>query len=139
MKDFLGFELPAPLLHALQRIKITEPTPIQQAAIPPALAGSDLLASAQTGTGKTIAYALPLLAKLLSSPQSSSLILAPTRELALQVAKTLGEILGAEIPLKIAVLIGGAPMGRQFSDLKRRPQLIIGTPGRIMDHLSRAA
>lgn len=137
MTDFKQLGVPSELVTALERMKITIPTPIQEAAIPPALQGLDILASAQTGTGKTVAYSIPLIMKLTSNPGSTALILAPTRELALQVQTTLIEILGRGSNFRTALLIGGAPMAKQRSDLKRRPQLVIGTPGRIYDHLER--
>jgi superfamily II DNA/RNA helicase len=137
MTDFKQLGLSQELVTALERMKITAPTPIQEAAIPPALQGLDLLASAQTGTGKTIAYLLPLLIKLSKKAGSTALILAPTRELAFQVQTTLIEILGKNSHFKAALLIGGAPMAKQIKDLRRHPQLVIGTPGRIYDHLER--
>ena len=137
MTDFKQLGVPSELVTALERMKITVPTPIQEAAIPPALEGLDILASAQTGTGKTVAYSIPLIMKLGNNPGSTALILAPTRELALQVQTTLIEILGRASNFRTALLIGGAPMFKQIKDLKRRPQLVIGTPGRIYDHLER--
>lgn len=137
MKDFKQLGLPPELITALERLKITTPTPIQVAAIPPALQGQDLLASAQTGTGKTVAYSIPLIIKLTQDPSSTALILAPTRELAFQVQTTLIQILGRNSSFRTVLLIGGAPISKQIKDLKRRPQLIIGTPGRIYDHLEK--
>lgn len=137
MQDFKQLGLSLELVGALERMKITAPTPIQEAAIPPALQGLDILASAQTGTGKTIAYLIPLIINLSKNPASTALILAPTRELAFQVQTALVELLGKASHFKAALLIGGAPMAKQIKDLKRRPQLVIGTPGRIYDHLER--
>jgi ATP-dependent RNA helicase DeaD len=137
MTNFQQLGLPSELVTALERMQITLPTPIQIAAIPPALAGLDILASAQTGTGKTVAYAIPLIIQLLKAPGSRALILAPTRELALQVETTLIQILGKASRFKTALLIGGAPMGKQMHQLKGQPQVVIGTPGRIYDHLQR--
>jgi superfamily II DNA/RNA helicase len=137
MTDFKQLGLPPELVTALERLKITTPTPIQLAAIPPALQGQDLLASAQTGTGKTVAYSIPLIMKLTQNPASTALILAPTRELAFQVQTTLIQILGKNSLFKTTLLIGGAPIGKQIKDLKHRPRLIIGTPGRIYDHLEK--
>ncbi len=137
MKNFSLLGLPDELVAALERMQITTPTPIQSATIPLALGGADLLASAQTGSGKTVAYSIPLIIKLTSSPQGTALILAPTRELAMQVYHTIQQILGKSNPFKIALLIGGAPMFKQISELRRGPKLIVGTPGRILDHLTR--
>jgi len=121
------------LVEALKKLQITTPTPVQEATISLALAGEDILASAQTGSGKTLAYSLPLIMKLLQNPQSTGLILAPTRELALQVEQMIRKVSS----FKTVLLIGGMPMGKQLSDLRRRPQIIVGTPGRINDHLER--
>ncbi|HRE32129.1 MAG TPA: DEAD/DEAH box helicase, partial [Candidatus Berkiella sp.] len=88
MQNFNAFGLPAVLLNSLEQMGITEPTPIQTQAIPTILAGNDLLASAQTGTGKTIAYLLPIISKLDENPDESVLVLTPTRELATQVKDT---------------------------------------------------
>ena len=137
MTDFKQLGLSSELVTALERMQIISPTPVQMAAIPPALAGTDILASAQTGTGKTVAYAIPLIIQLLKTPGTRALILAPTRELALQVETTLIQILGKGSRFKTVLLIGGAPMGKQIHQLKGQPQLVIGTPGRIFDHLQR--
>jgi superfamily II DNA/RNA helicase len=139
MTNFECFGLSADLIDALGRMKVVAPTPVQKETIPIALTGSDVLVSAQTGTGKTIAYLIPLIMKLSSSPQETALILAPTRELAMQIQQALNQIFGKSSVLKTVLLIGGAPIFRQLSDLKRRPQLIIGTPGRVTDHLVRGS
>lgn len=137
MTNFANFGLPEALVEALNRMKVVTPTPVQREAIPIALGGSDVLASAQTGTGKTVAYLIPLIMKLMKNPQETALVLAPTRELAMQVEQMLLQILGRDAAFRTALLIGGAPIFRQFADLKRKPQLIVGTPGRITDHLVR--
>ncbi|MES2344612.1 MAG: DEAD/DEAH box helicase [Chlamydiota bacterium] len=139
MTNFESFGLSADLINALERMKVVTPTPVQRETIPIALTGSDVLVSAQTGTGKTIAYLIPLIMKLSSAPQETALILAPTRELAMQIQQALNQIFGKSSVLKTVLLIGGAPIFRQLSDLKRRPQLIIGTPGRVTDHLMRGS
>lgn len=118
-------------------MQITAPTPIQQETIPLAIEGFDILASAQTGSGKTIAYLLPAILKLAKDPQSTALILAPTRELAAQVHQALMKLQGNAASLKAALLIGGASMFNQLRDLRKKPRIIIGTPGRITDHLMR--
>lgn len=135
--SFKNFDLPDTLFQQLERIAITTPTPIQLKAIPVALQGHDILASAQTGTGKTIAYLLPLIAKLQDNASASALILAPTRELADQIKAALQQLLSRSAKNDIALLIGGAPIYKQFTMLRRNPRYIIGTPGRINDHLSR--
>jgi ATP-dependent RNA helicase DeaD len=135
MTNFTQWELPGALLESLERMGITVPTSIQQETIPLALKGLDILASAQTGTGKTVAYLIPLIQKLTKNPHEPALILTPTRELAMQVHQTLLQMAGAKF--KAALLIGGASMSRQFADLKKKPLVIVGTPGRINDHLER--
>ncbi len=138
MSNFAQFGLPSSLIEALERMLITTPTPIQEQTIPVALNGLDVLASAHTGTGKTVAYLIPLILKL-SGTKNTALILAPTRELAMQVNVTLNQMLAGPAPFRTALLIGGAPMFKQYADLKRKPQVIVGTPGRINDHLQRGS
>jgi ATP-dependent RNA helicase DeaD len=135
MTTFNSFGLPSFLNDSLTRMGITVPTPIQMEAIPSGLLGTDILASAQTGTGKTIAYLIPLITNLLKSSQSSALILAPTRELATQILEAARALLSHKT--QVALLIGGDSMHKQISALKRNPRLIVGTPGRINDHLGR--
>jgi len=113
------------------------PTPIQSASIPMALEGKDLLACAQTGTGKTAAFGIPMLAKILNGQIRRTLIVAPTRELACQIADVIDALAHFEPNMGISVLIGGASMNRQMSELKRFPPVVIGTPGRLCDHLNR--
>jgi len=127
------------LVTALQKLNITTATPIQAQTIPLLLEGKDILASAQTGTGKTIAYLLPLLQGLLASENDTALILVPTRELAVQIKDSILDILGRGSSIFTAVLIGGEPMARQFAQLKRRPRIIVATPGRLNDHLQRGS
>lgn len=114
----------------------SEPTPIQDQTIPAALEGKDIIGIAHTGTGKTAAFMIPLLHKLLSTPGSKALIVAPTRELAQQIEAESRKIAKGS-GLYGALLIGGSSMGYQLKDLKRKPQIIIGTPGRIKDHVDR--
>ena len=137
MEDFKSFGLPEILMQALDYMKFTTPTPVQAAAIPLAMQGRDILGSAQTGTGKTGAFGIPLIAKLLESKTGSALVMTPTRELAVQVMDMLEQLLGSDSGINTALLIGGEPMGKQFSQLRMRPRLIVGTPGRINDHLTR--
>ncbi|OGN29074.1 MAG: hypothetical protein A3A33_00255 [Candidatus Yanofskybacteria bacterium RIFCSPLOWO2_01_FULL_49_25] len=121
------------LLQALQTLKITTPTPIQEKAIPTALEGKDVVGIAQTGTGKTLAFGIPMIQRLLEST-AQGLIILPTRELAVQVDESLRK-LGSAFGLRTAVLIGGAPIHQQIRMLQAHPRIIIGTPGRINDHL----
>jgi ATP-dependent RNA helicase DeaD len=137
MTSFTDFNLPPALVATLEKMQITTPTPIQAATIPEALKGLDLLASAQTGSGKTVAYLVPLVIYLSTRPNHSALILAPTRELAIQVHRTVNQLSRYSSSLKMALLIGGDPLFKQIAQLRSRPQLIVGTPGRITDHLTR--
>ena len=139
MENFNKFGLPTSLIQSLNRLNFTKPTPIQSAAIPIALSGQDILGSAQTGTGKTGAFGIPLIAKLLTDRKSSALVLTPTRELATQVIKALQDLLGRDSGIKTSLLIGGDSMVKQLHQLKLRPRLFVGTPGRINDHLERGS
>jgi superfamily II DNA/RNA helicase len=137
MTSFSQFELPAQLNTALERMKYTIPTPIQKQAIPLALKGHDILGSAQTGTGKTAAFGIPLVAKILNNPRGNAIVLTPTRELATQVITVITQLLGQRSFVQAALLIGGDSMHKQTAQLKMRPRIIVGTPGRINDHLER--
>lgn len=136
--DFSGFGLNAKIMQSLERMKFTVPTPIQALAIPFALSGRDVLGSAQTGTGKTGAYGIPLISYLMENPHSAALVMTPTRELATQVIAMLHQLI--PVPnIKTALLIGGEAMPKQFRQLQAQPRLIVGTPGRINDHLKRTS
>jgi len=137
MTDFSGFGLPPALIETLTRMGYVTPTPVQMQAIPPALLGKDILGSAQTGTGKTAAFGIPMMVRLMNNPRGSALILTPTRELATQVMSVLKSMLGPYNTIQSALLIGGESMGPQFIQLKNRPRIIVGTPGRVNDHLER--
>jgi superfamily II DNA/RNA helicase len=137
MKTFDQFGLSAELQQSLTRINFTQPTPIQQKAIPVALTGRDILGSAQTGTGKTAAFSIPLIEAILRDPKMNALVLTPTRELAKQVMESVHQFLGPKTPIKTAFIIGGESMMRQLQQLRLRPRIIVGTPGRINDHLER--
>ncbi|MBN1114822.1 MAG: DEAD/DEAH box helicase, partial [Oligoflexia bacterium] len=102
-----------------------------------ALQGRNILGSAQTGTGKTLAYMIPIVTGLTNNPGSIAIILTPTRELASQVRDAWNDLTGMDIKLKTALLIGGQPMPRQCDQLQKSPRLIVGTPGRVNDHLKR--
>jgi ATP-dependent RNA helicase RhlE len=130
--DALGLS-PA-LLRAVRELGFTTPTPVQAAAIPPALAGKDVLASAQTGTGKTAAFGIPLIERLMTLPRKKTraLILAPTRELAAQIAAHL-TALAKGTNLRIASIYGGVGFGAQFAAFARGTEIIVATPGRLMD------
>lgn len=139
MENFNDFDLPKPLVDALTFIKYEKPTPIQAETIPLALSGGDILGSAQTGTGKTAAFTIPLVSHLLSGKHELALVLTPTRELAVQVMDFAQKLTRRSHQIKTALLIGGEPMPKQFRQLKSRPNIIIGTPGRVNDHLNRGS
>ncbi|XP_030952070.1 DEAD-box ATP-dependent RNA helicase 10-like [Quercus robur] len=135
-KSFKDLGLCEQLLEACDRMNWKYPSKIQAEAIPHALEGKDLIGLALTGSGKTGAFALPILQSLLDSPQPFfACVLSPTRELAIQIAEQF-EALGAGIGVKCAVLVGGVDMVQQSINLAKRPHIIVGTPGRLVDHLS---
>lgn len=118
----------------------TTPTPIQAAAIPELLAGNDLIGQAQTGTGKTAAFALPLLQRIdLKENKTQLLVLAPTRELAIQVAESFEKYASKMRGLRVSAIYGGAGYNEQFRQLERGAHIVVGTPGRVMDHLRRSS
>ncbi len=124
------------LVQAVREMRYAEPTPIQAEAIPAILAGRDLLATAQTGTGKTAAFLLPILHQLLALPHGTTqaLVITPTRELAQQIDDVcLG--LAYHTPLSVGLLVGGAPMGPQEKALRAGVELVVATPGRLLDHM----
>ena len=137
--NFNEFALHAALQSALTAMNFETPTPIQAMAIPFALEGRDILGSAQTGTGKTAAFCVPMINFLMNNPQAHALVMLPTRELASQVHDVARKMIGTQTKgpegIKTALLIGGEPIGKQYAQLDRRPRLIVGTPGRINDHL----
>ncbi|MDP3999276.1 MAG: DEAD/DEAH box helicase [bacterium] len=132
--NFSGLGIAPGILDVLNKHKFFQPTPIQSQSIPIALSGQDLVGIAQTGTGKTLAFGIPMIQNLLQN-KGMGLVVLPTRELALQVEEAIRQI-GISFGIRTAVLIGGASMGRQISDIHRNPNIIIGTPGRIIDHLN---
>jgi ATP-dependent RNA helicase DeaD len=134
--QFDALELIEPLLRALAKEGYEQPTPIQEQAIPQVLAGKDLLATAQTGTGKTAAFALPLLERLESGRKTPQvLVLAPTRELAMQVADSFKAYAAGHPHLKVLAVYGGTDFRSQISTLRRGVDVVVGTPGRVMDHM----
>lgn len=134
--SFADFQL-HPLLEAnLKNMGYVDPSPIQDKTIPAGLAGKDIVGIANTGTGKTAAFAIPVLQQLLTNPRSKAIILAPTRELAQQIEDQCRQIAKGS-GLDGALLIGGMAMGPQLQELRWNPRIIIGTPGRIKDHLER--
>jgi len=137
--NFKEFALNPALHNSLDAMKFETPTPIQAMAIPFALEGRDIIGSAQTGTGKTAAFCVPMINFLMNNPQAHALVMLPTRELASQVHVVARQMIGDYVKgpdgIKTALLIGGEPIGKQYAQLERRPRLIVGTPGRINDHL----
>jgi len=135
---FTQLGLSEPVLQAIQSVGYEQPSPIQAAAIPPLMEGRDIVGMAQTGTGKTAAFALPLLSRLNTEQrQPQILVLAPTRELAIQVAEAFKRY-AINIPnFHVLPIYGGSDMAGQLRQLKRGAQVVVGTPGRVMDHLRR--
>ena len=131
--SFSDLGLSAKLLSILGGLKFTIPTPIQYKAIPVAVAGKDVIGIAQTGTGKTLAFALPMLQQI-SKSKKQGLVVVPTRELAIQVEEQFLAV-GRSLGLRQTLLIGGASMHRQIEQIRRKPHVIIATPGRLIDHL----
>ncbi|WP_341347271.1 DEAD/DEAH box helicase [Paenibacillus sp. FSL H3-0469] len=137
MKTFAEFGLEPKVLQAITELGFEEATPIQEQAIPLAMAGSDLIGQAQTGTGKTAAFGIPLISKIAREEEKIlALIMTPTRELAIQVAEEIGKLTRFK-GLRSLAIYGGQDIGRQIRGLKRKPQIIIGTPGRLLDHINR--
>jgi ATP-dependent RNA helicase RhlE len=130
---FYGLGIAPKILDILERIKFKVPTPIQSKAIPLAIEGKDIIGIAQTGTGKTHAFAIPM-CQLLAQKKGTGLVLAPTRELAIQISDSFQAITHA-FGMRTACLIGGAPIGPQVQDLRKGPRVVIATPGRLIDHM----
>src|SRR5437764_1206460 len=133
---FKALGLHASLVQATREMRYAEPTPVQAEAIPAVLTGQDLIASAQTGTGKTAAFLLPILHRLLSQEVHSTraLVITPTRELAQQIDDVcLG--LAYHTPLRVGLLIGGSPMGPQEKAIRAGVEVLLATPGRLLDHM----
>ena len=136
--SFNDLKLPQPLLDALRDVGYETPSPIQAATIPPLLEGRDLVGQAQTGTGKPAAFALPVLARVdVSRPHTQALVLAPTRELAIQVAEAFQKYATKLPGFHVLPIYGGQPYGAQLHGLKRGAHVVVGTPGRVIDHLER--
>jgi ATP-dependent RNA helicase DeaD len=137
LTTFAELGLSAPLLDALSHLGYEHPTPIQEQAIPALLAGRDVIGQAQTGTGKTAAFGLPLLEYIdLDQPEVQALVVTPTRELCIQVTQAL-RAYGERRGVQVVATFGGAPIRNQVAQLNQGAQLVVGTPGRIMDLISR--
>lgn len=134
--EFTSLNLRDEIMRAITELGYSTPTPIQAALIPIMLTGADVIGQAQTGTGKTAAFALPLLQNFQPQKQPQALILAPTRELALQVADSMSEY-GKHLRVRVLAVYGGQPYGPQIGSLKRGVDVVVGTPGRLNDLLER--
>ncbi len=130
---FYGLGIAPKLLEVLDHFKFTSPTPIQHKSIPIAIEGKDIIGIAQTGTGKTLAFGIPMIQRL-AQVKGRGLVILPTRELAIQVEEVFQKI-GQSIGLRSVVLIGGASMHLQIQNLRKNPHIIIATPGRLLDHM----
>ena len=135
--DFSSLNQREELVQAITGLGYSEPTPIQSAIIPVMLAGSDVIGQAQTGTGKTAAFALPILQNFTPQRHVQALVLAPTRELALQVADSM-TVYGKHLNVRILAVYGGQPYGPQISRLNRGVDVVVGTPGRMLDLIERS-
>ena len=133
-EHFYGLGIAPALLAVLEREKFTIPTPIQKQAIPIVIQGKDVVGIAQTGTGKTLAFGIPMIQRI-TQTRGYGLVVVPTRELAIQVEGSL-RTFGRSIGLRTAVLVGGTSLGPQISALSRNPHIIIATPGRLIDHIN---
>lgn len=134
-KTFADLGVREELCEACVNLKFTHPTPIQEQSIPLAIEGRDVIGLAETGSGKTAAFVLPILQSLMDRPQPLfGLVLAPTRELAYQISQQV-EALGSIINVKCATLVGGMDMVAQAIALSKRPHIVVATPGRLLDHL----
>lgn len=122
------------LLSILEKVGIKQPTAIQEKSIPVVLTGKDVIGIAQTGTGKTLAFGLPMIQLLAKKSGATGLIVLPTRELAIQVEENLKKV-GGSLGLRTAILVGGASMGHQISMIRQKPHVVVATPGRLNDHI----
>src|ERR1700723_1768946 len=138
LATFADLQIHPSVLQAIADVGYESPTAIQAATIPALMAGSDVVGLAQTGTGKTAAFAIPILSKIdVTNKATQALVLAPTRELALQVAEAFSRY-GAHLPqINVLPVYGGASYTTQLAGLKRGAQVVVGTPGRVIDHLER--
>ena len=135
---FESFGLSEATMRAIQNKGYEVSTPVQAGCIPPMLAGKDVLAKAPTGTGKTMAFGIPIIERI--DPENEAVqavILAPTRELAMQITEEMREVAVCHEGVRLVCLYGGQPIGKQINALKRRPQIVVATPGRLSDHMKR--
>jgi len=137
MATFESLNLDTDILHALNDLQFLDATEIQENAIPQMINHKDIIGIAQTGTGKTFAYSIPLVSNILNNQVTQGLILCPTRELAIQVSEEIKKLVKYKKYIKLATIYGGASYEKQIKELKSHPQIVIGTPGRIIDHMNR--
>jgi len=131
-------DLSKQILRAVEHMGFEDVTPVQEKTIPVMMAGNDIIAIAPTGTGKTVAYGIPMLEYIsLRDAGVQELVLAPTRELALQITEELSHLAKYIPEIRICTLYGGQPIARQMAQLKRKPQIVVATPGRMLDHMQR--
>ncbi len=135
-QDFTSLQIAEPVMKAIENMGWTEPTPVQVGTIPLLLQGQDVIAQAQTGTGKTAAFGIPIIQGIEHGKLPSALILCPTRELAVQVSEEIKR-LSANLDLQVLAVYGGAGMEPQFEALHRGVDVVVGTPGRVIDHIQR--
>ncbi len=138
--DFSEFGLSTSMLSALARAEYSQPTPVQAGVIPKALEGADLLGQARTGTGKTAAFAIPILEQVTAGRRGGpqALILVPTRELAVQVRDEISKLAHGK-KARVLAVYGGKPIRGQTEKLKRGTEIVVGTPGRVLDHMGRGS
>ena len=135
---FASFGLSEPTMRAVANKHYEISTPVQAGCIPPMLAGRDVIAKAPTGTGKTMAFGIPIIERIDAGSETvQAVILAPTRELAIQITDEMRDIAVYHQGVRLVCLYGGQPIGRQIDALKRRPQIVVATPGRLSDHMKR--
>ena len=138
IKTFRDLGVSEEILQALEKQGVTSPTKVQEEAIPPLLQWRDVIAKAPTGTGKTFAFGIPMIEHVdVTCPEVQGLILAPTRELAIQIGDELRGLLTYYQGIRVAVLYGGAGIVGQAKQLEKKPQIVVATPGRLMDHYNR--
>jgi len=137
-KSFADLALSPEMLHAVQDMGYEEATPIQAESIPHILDGQDILGQAQTGTGKTCAFGIPIIERVdLEDEHIQYLVLSPTRELAIQIADAMHELTKYKEGIRVLCVYGGQPIERQLDQLRKRPQIVVATPGRLIDHVQR--
>ena len=138
MASYQDFHLSPETMRAIEQMGFTQPTEIQEKAIPVMLEGKEIIAKAPTGTGKTCAFGIPIVEKVdQNDPAVQAVILCPTRELSLQIVEELRQLAAFRPMLKVAAVYGGQQIDRQINALKRGAQIVVATPGRMLDHLHR--